>query len=309
MRRNPPPPWWFVALVAAVLAVCLRELAPLSTPGGASGADNPPSSLAFWGFFITLAGWIWNGLQAIGQVTLQALVALVNYLWAFAIAVNNAAIALGAAVIKGLRFVWDFLRVSYEFVLKPAWDKLWRFVGWARHFLEELFGPLIKFVQFIRKWVLDIYVKWIRPILDIIGIARRGLQLLAALGLDWARALDRRLADLEASIEGPFRFIINELNQILGWINRIVTADGLFQRLMLIRSLQRDTREVMNVWANAWHRPATDAERALATKKPEPVTIQEHISDARASIFDPNSDLGARIAEDVADLRRVLGTR
>jgi hypothetical protein len=138
-----------------------------------AGGDGPPLSLAWWPFVALIAGWIWNGIQVAAKITLEVVAYSVKVLWAFATTTFNALRALGKGVIIGLQKSWSFLRGLYEHVLRPAWQKFWQFVQWALRTLERLFEPVVKLVKFLRKWVLDFYDKWVRPILDIIGVARR----------------------------------------------------------------------------------------------------------------------------------------
>jgi hypothetical protein len=306
MRRGTPPPWWFVGLVAAVLAVCLRALAPSLDIGYAGGVNDEPISSAWFAWVVAVASAIWQGVQVAAKVTLAVLQWSVKALWAFALAVSNAVVALGLKVLAGLKWLWDFLRITYEFVLKPFAHAVWKFVTAVQAWLEKTFTPLIKLVKFVRKWVLDFYAKYIRPILDIIGIGRRVLDVLKALGVDWAKALDAKLADLEARIDAPFRYVVSVLNEVLATINRIVTLDGLFQKLVLIRSIQRDVREVMNVWINAWHSPLTPAEFARLNQPTEPILPAAHIAEMQRAIRHNDNALAARIEEEVADVRRML---
>ncbi len=308
MRRCSPAPPWFVVLVAAVLAVALRGLAPPIELGSAGGGDGPAPQLAFWALFASIASWIWKGLQLIGQVTLQALAVLVNYLYAFTLSLWNTLRALGVTVLRGAKWLWDFFQITYEFVLKPAVTKLWQFVRWAQGALEELFGPVIKFVKFLRKWVLDFYSQYVRPILDLIGIVRKVLDILKVFGIEWAKALDRKLAELESRIDAPFRYIIAELNKVLGLINRIVTADGLFQRLALLGSLERDFRQWSSMWWRRQARDLTPAEIARGEAAKKRKTPEEHATEFEEGLLNGTGRAAGLAEEEAAALAALLAT-
>jgi hypothetical protein len=262
--RRDPLPFWFLLLFGVVSALGCRYLLEQFDPGAVSPAPGSDVHYAFWTFIVSLAGLVFKGLQVAGKVALTALQWSVKALWAFAVAVQNVAVSVGKAVVTGFKKAWDFMRLTYDHVLKPAWQKFWKFVDWAHDTLKRVFGPILSFLDRIRKWVLDFYNEYVRPILDLIGFARRVLRILATLGIDWAKALDRKLADLEAKIQAPFTFVLGKLNEITNFINRIVTLDGLFQRLALIRSLERDVLYVTRIWHNSQSNPLTDEQRRTA---------------------------------------------
>ena len=79
--------------------------------------------------------------------------------------------------------------------------------------------------------------RYFRPILNTITVTRQILRLLARFRLKWAQELDRKLAELEDLLLFPLREALLRLNQAMNWINRIITLDGLLQRVTFIRSL------------------------------------------------------------------------
>jgi hypothetical protein len=81
------------------------------------------------------------------------------------------------------------------------------------------------------------------------------LRVLSSLGLGWAAALDRRLADLEARIERPFRLLLAKLNEVIHLVDRVITGNGLLQRVALLRSLERDYKYAWRVAMNPWQKP------------------------------------------------------
>ncbi|HEY3042608.1 MAG TPA: hypothetical protein VGJ39_01190, partial [Vicinamibacterales bacterium] len=214
MRRYSPPPWRAFALVV-VLAVAVNVAT------GAYAQLAPPISLAFWGFIIALAGWIWNGVKAAGEVTLHVLAVSVNLLWGFAREIFNGLRDFGRDLLTGFRESWRFLRTLYEDVLKPAWVKFWKFIDWAKDSLDRVFRPVFKVLFRIRAELLKFYDKWIRPILDTIDVARKVLRVFSSLGLDWAKKLDQKLGQIEEKIDAPFRLLLREINRIINLVNTV----------------------------------------------------------------------------------------
>lgn len=253
-----------MVLLAAAESFTVRWLVGGHGVGGVTPSPSTPVTLAFWPLIGLVVGWIWTGVQVAAKVTLTALSWSVNVLWAFARSVANAGIAIGKSLISATRSLWDALKFTYTDILKPAWDQFWRFIDWAKRTLQNIFEPVFQFLDKIRGYVLQFYEDYVRPVLDIIDVTRRFLRVLAALGIEWARTLERKLAELEARIELPFRLVLSAINEIVNIVNRVVTADGLFQRLAYVRTLERDIVYAVRVFNNSQSKPLTDDERRTA---------------------------------------------
>lgn len=281
MRRAPAPPLWFLLCVVVVVALVLRRL--LGAVGGETlgGGDGLQVQLAFWGWLASLGSLIFKGLQIAGKAALAALQWSVKALWLFATKTANALTALGRGVVLGLKKAWEFFRLTYEKVLKPAWLKFWRWFDKFRLWLDRTFRPIFDFLRDVRDHIMGFYKTWIRPWLDLIGVTRKVLGVLAGLGLDWARALDRRLAGIEAAIDRPFRIVLAELNKVVNIVNRIATLDGLLQRLTLVRSVVRDAGLIINSLANARSKPLTSAERDDMRKRLKGRPLSEIVAEKR----------------------------
>lgn len=296
-------------LCVVVLAIATRALAASIGELGAAGAEEAPPRLAFWNFIVLAASWVWRGIEVITAATVQALQISITILWGFARTIWNGVRDVGSLLARGLRAGWDLLRATYEHVLKPAWSKFWTWFDRARRWLEDIFRPVFRWIERVRKWVLELYDKHIRPLLDIIGFARRVLRVLAALGADWARALDRVLAELERRIDGAFRVVLAKINEVIGVLNRIVTADGLFQRLALLRSIERDFTILRQQWYQRSSRELTPEERRRRQLPEIKKTPEEHAAEAEVFVRQGGGRLGSRADEVVIDLRRLLTIR
>lgn len=160
--------------------------------------------------------------------------------------------------------VWAFLRKFWDRVLLPLLrrldDVLLRITKWLR----DTFGPIIEFLQAVRRELLRFYDRWLRPIFDTIDVLRRILGIFSLFGLEWSRRLDRALAEIQDAMALAFSRVVGELNRITGVVDRIVDLDGLLQRLTLLRSVERDIAYIWRAHRNAQSKPLTDAERAAA---------------------------------------------
>lgn len=258
-RRSPP--LWFLLCVAAALAGVVRLLSSAAgAPDVAPGHVSPPS-VAFLGFLILLGELIWKGLEVAGKITLTVLHWMVINLSLVVTKIGNGLKALGSGLLVAAKRTWEFTRKLYDDVLKPAWGKFWGWFDKFRAWLDRTFGPVLDWLKRLRDNLLLFYKTWIRPWLDLIDVTRKLLRVLASLHVGWARALDARLAKIEELIEKPFRLVLAKLNEVIGIVNRIVTLDGLLQRVALIRSLARDYQFAWRAITQPYHREVTAEDR------------------------------------------------
>lgn len=154
--------------------------------------------------------------------------------------------ATGAVFAKS----WDALKIVYADVLKPAVTWIDAHVKRLYSWLRTTFKPVFDFLYRVRAELLNLYKRFVRPILDVIDHVRVGLRILGTLGVDWARALDRRLGEWESVISDNFRRILSYVNEITDVVNAVVTPGRLFQQLPFVRSLDRDARYWIRIWWN-----------------------------------------------------------
>ena len=121
---------------------------------------------------------------------------------------------------------------------------------WLKDWLKRTFGPLLKILKTIRARVLDVYTRFIRPILDVIDVLRFFLQTLKRLGVEWAGELDVRLGKLENAIVSNFTTILSHLNRVIDVVDSVITLELLFQRVPFLRTLVRDAKYLNRIW---WH--------------------------------------------------------
>jgi len=263
LRPRRSPPLWFLILLVVVEAAVWRSLGGLSLIGAPGGDHRPELHQAFLGFLILVGSLIWKGLEVAGRVTLEVLKWMVINLSLVVTKIGNGLKALGVDLLAGFRKAWDFLKITYEHVLKPAWEKFWRWFDKLRKWLDDTFGPLLQHLRDLRDALLKFWKDYVRPWLDLIDVTRRALRVLNSLGLKWAGALDAKLGEIEEAIERPFRALLAKINEVIDIVNRVITLDGLLQRVALIRSLARDYNFAWRAIANPYRKPIPDQDRAL----------------------------------------------
>jgi hypothetical protein len=285
------------ALVAIAVALVVRWLDPDGCVAGAQPWAQMHVAAVF-GAIVTaieiIGGWLGTAAAAVATYLATVVQWIVIHL---AIFIK----ATGAVFAKA----WDGLKIVYADVLKPAvqWfdAHLKRLYAWLR----QTFQPVFDFLNRVRGEMLDLYRKYVRPVLDIIDYTRAGLRLLGDLGIDWARALDRRLGEFESVISENFRRILSYVNQAIDILNAIVTVDRLFQRVPFLRTLVRDSRFVWRVMINPAVRPLTELERvklkrAVTTQTaPElSASIADYLEGQRNDVGDVIDALAADFVKD-----------
>jgi hypothetical protein len=160
-------------------------------------------------------------------------------------------ISTGAVFAK----VWDALTGLWERVVVPVIREIdsWyeRFRGW----LARVVAPLVEWAQRVRDELTLIYRRFVRPILDVIDTTRRVLDILAKLHVPFAAQLDQYLTEAEQWFASEWLRLTGYVNRILDTLDGLLTFDGLLQRFVFIRTLERD----------AFYRVERAAERAHAT--------------------------------------------
>jgi len=301
-RRSPPPLWLELAVVAA-LGLALRVYV--------LPADDALDVRAAWFAWLIVVGQaIATGLQAVGHAVLVALTWSVEALWYMA---RELAVGLKWFAVQFLetgKKLWSFTRGLFTNVLRPAWQKFWKFVDWARRTLDDLFRPVFRFLETVRAEFLKYYARFVRPVLDSLDLARKVLRVFSTLGLDWARRLDDELARIQERIDAPFQFVLGKINEVINLVNRVVTANGLFQRLALVRSIERDFVVLGEEYARLRHPLISDDEWNARRKQVQPKTPVAEPGEELARFYRGQPSKYAGLIEELApDWTRAAGQK
>jgi hypothetical protein len=236
-----------------------------------------PHVEAFWGaLFAAIAQafvWIADKAVDIAVIIYHATLIVGRGIWEFSKQV-------GSWFVRG----FDFLKKFWSGVLRPFIEYV-RGVWWhIRAAMQTIFGPVLDFLWKVRTKLLELYTRYVRPVLDVIDRTRQILQILAQLRVPFARELDRKLAELEDRLVGAIRRAMLEINRLIAQVDRILDFNGLLQRLTLLRSLVRDQRYVTNLWWNAQTRPLTGSERAGLLADPRLVDAETVVGELGPTI-------------------------
>jgi hypothetical protein len=294
-----PFPLWFGLVAALVVRLALDAL-------DLRLVESDGVQLALFGWLVLVAEAVWAGITAATAATVTFLAYMVDVLWIVLQRIFNGLVSFGGDLLRGLKHAWTFLEKLYEHVLKPAWVKFWRLIDATRRLLERVFGPVIRFLQRVRAELLALYEKFVRPVLDTIDLVRKVVQLFERLGFEWAAALDAKLAAISDWIYEQFAFVLRKVNEAINIIDRVITADGLFQRLAFIRTLERDIRYAARAFANWRSKPLTAAEYDTLKGRVNARTLERVKRDIEEALLTRGGYYGPLITEMQAQWRQHL---
>jgi hypothetical protein len=202
----------------------------------------------FRGRIAGLIGGIANFLGGIRGITAKDLLRHVTYLQDQTVKLESQHVgvfwslgrALGGALATIGTYLRDHLREFAEFVGRQV-DKITKF-------LREKFARVLAFLKTVKDHINAWYKQFIRPIIDTIEFIRHINRVLQIFHVDVLGRLDRVLGQIEDRIEAPFDWTNRILTEVQNAIDRILTLDGLVNRIALLKSLDAYAPEWMRAF-------------------------------------------------------------
>jgi hypothetical protein len=209
-------------------------------PGGSGffgGLLGVVGSIAsFIGHFLAItAKDILKLLSAVRDGIVTVAKQLVIGLWRLGRSLARALRSLAVLAFHGVK---TFLTWTYQQILK------------LHTWLKEFFGPILKRLKELKDRIQAFYKTFVRPIIDAIEFIRQLNRILQVFHINLLTKLDTTLQQIEQRIEQPFTWVTQKITWLENWIDRIVTLDGLFQRVTLIMSMSRYAPAWMNGFWN-----------------------------------------------------------
>jgi len=246
-------------------------------------------------------------LRSFFGITARELVRLIT-------ALKNALVDISQAMVTG---VWRLGRslaralVSFARLTGLGFK---RFVLWAdrkfrvlEKWLKDRFAPVLQFLKKIKDHINDFYRRFVRPIIDAIEFIRSFNRILQVFHVNLLGKLDSVLARVEQRLDEPFEWARRHITELENWIDRIVTLDGFFQRLTLLRSLAHNADGLTRVFWNSQSRGPNPPARFPAPEEVTPPTVDESVDDLRQFLerdsgpFSESIDRGvSRLFEELA---------
>lgn len=207
-------------------------------------------------------------------------------------------IKFGGAIAEVFKKTWDFFQVVWSSTIKPFIQWSWKMIKKLHTWLDTTLKPLLKFLDAARKDILNVYDKWFKPIFVTLDLMRQFLKALEIFHVPFAQKADAAISALEARLLAPMRLALQTINEITGWVNRIINLDGLFQRLTLIESQWHYVGDTWNVLLK--HKPAgvSFADNAARRARTVPAVDPKVLSDA---VADYHTTGGGALGPDIDD--------
>jgi len=170
-----------------------------------------------------------------------------------------------------LRFTWKgmfsfgwLLRAFQNLwvrILHPLLDHIERIANRLGRLIDKVLKPYLDLLIKIRKAILDIYERFFRPIILTIETLRRALAILRLAHIHIADKLDAELAKLEGKIAAPILKLLQQTNELAGWMRVLLNVRLLLQQPLLVNSLDAFKQIWAKMFWNAHSQPLTAAER------------------------------------------------
>jgi hypothetical protein len=267
-------------------------------------ADRADVFTAIWAGIQIVASWLGTAGAAIAT-SLEGVVSyLVSALAWLGGRVADILTSTGAMFAR----VWDGVKIVWTDVLKPAltWidTQLTRLQAW----LKQTFAPVFKWLQRVRDELTGFYKRFVRPVVDTIEFIRQLNRVLLIFHIDVLKQLDATLAQIEQRIEEPILWLNAKITELQNIANFIVTADGFFQRLTLLRSMSRYAPSWMRIATAQRTAPISNAEAETVAAATTVATISELVDDVGQYFAGGESDIGPYIDAALEQARAELGT-
>lgn len=202
-------------------------------------AGDVGGSPGFLGAIGSIVSGIAGAIRGWLAITAEQLLKLLNFLKDQLITLSKQLYCglweLAKKVARNIRTFGAWLPHAFkEFVLWSAKE-----IGKLHDWLKDHLGPVLKFIDKVRKRIDDIYKKYVRPVLDVIDFVRQLNRVLEVFHIDVLSGLDSTLAEIERRINEPFDWARKQINRIDNFLDRVIGLDGLFQRVTMLTSLSR----------------------------------------------------------------------
>jgi len=236
-------------LVTTVLA--WLALGAIWTLNSAWPLHAPPHHEALLDWIIGIGAIVGKFLFAFGGASVAAIIRAFNALRRAFVELGRTLQAaiweVGKRIARAVRAFAALLRQALPKWLQWAYHKILKLEAW----LKQKFAPLVNFLRRVRDELNALYKKFVRPIIDTIEFIRQLNRVLEFFHIHVLQSLDRVLAEIESRIDQAVLWLYSRLTIVENWIDKIITLDGLFQRLTLLRSLERDVLYQWRILTNA----------------------------------------------------------
>lgn len=145
---------------------------------------------------------------------------------------NKDIITILGLIYGALKALLDLIKLLRKKWLDDVLPKLKKALEKIQRILDKILKPIRDALKAQRDAIMDIYTRFIRPLIVFLESIRRFIALLKIFHIHLLDKLDDQLAKLERRIMEPFLRALGRVNTISNWINFILNT-----RLLIFRNL------------------------------------------------------------------------
>lgn len=225
----------------------------------------------FLGFLIGLVGSLFF---KVGEVIYDVMRAVGPWVQTIVGAVRQVVDVVARHAGDFFRAIAHGARAIFSNVVQPVAQSIARWYSKFKAFLDRVFGPIIKVVDWVNKFLDKVWTKVIAPILDVLEKIRLVFQGLDALGVDWAGKVADFLRQVESKIYEAFREVRTWVNTFTSWLDLLLDPRGWIRSTPFLWTFVQFGGNVVNLLARLGIDPLQMAEhRALIEQYKPTVAI------------------------------------
>ncbi len=198
-----------------------------------------------------------SGLGRVFRSVVNAIVAAIAVIINVLIAVVNFILFVLQAVIfflgKAFGVVIRALKHVISDIVHGRFAHLLADLMRLRELLRRWFAPVLKILRKLREFWDLWFKRTIKPILDLIQQVRGVLVVFRVLGFEWAKALDRKLLQLEGKIIRNSLVFREAINRIATWVNLILEPELLIRGEVFLRTVLRNIKAAVSLVTKLRH--------------------------------------------------------
>lgn len=218
-------------------------------------ADDVALGAAFGpvGIIVGVLGGILGGLLGglFGGPDLSKITDAVNNLSSSMVKMGNALMKFSWAVAQAVGAVFNLIKFLWGNVLGPLLKTIRGIVNQVDRVLKRVLQPIMDAMKAQRAALLDLYNRFLRPIILAIEKVRRLIHFLQLLHIHIFDGLDRTLGRIEGKLLAPIYRLLYRTNTLGNWISYILNARAFIYRGLLLGSMNENRGGAFSLLAGA----------------------------------------------------------
>ncbi len=159
--------------------------------------------------------------------------------------------SLSGLIINGIAQAIAALELLWSTILKPLLSAIAKLAQRVKDVIDKVLKPYLAWMKQTRALLLDLYNRFVRPIIVIIQKIRQVISIFRLLHIHVLDGLDKRLAQLEGKILRPIFAALYRVNTLGNWVSFILNARLLIWRGLILGSIAANRGGAFSLLASA----------------------------------------------------------